>query len=253
MASEMPEEMPPPPKMVLYRPGSKRDWIDDTVNPQDAMQEIEVEADIFYDFFLSIPLIKSVKRFKDTENEWLAKLEVLATAIPDGLRWVEMGKPGDPSDRNRIYNKDLADALAGIDRRTKEKEFTPEEWDKFGKENPIDLTGNSWIRAGNRFFKPAAVEGEKKAQDLKDEVARLDFGNNSGQIAVQILEACAADYKRATTADSIITVLETQKKCKLYCGQFDKKMPTIRPVRKLGEVTVPGTNVPVLAVFLPSD
>ena len=252
MASEMNDDTFAK-KMPVYTPGSRRDWIDDTVNPGDAIQDIEIDADIFYDFFLSIPNIKSIKRFKDYEHEWLAKLEVLATAIPDGSKWVETPKPGHPS--RMVQSDALSYALAG---KRREVELTAEQLDQIPKEDLINVSRNSWIIVGPRVFKPAVVEGDKKAQDLKEAVKRFDFGNSGGEDAVHILEECAASYKKYTVAEAMANVLETQKKFKLFCDNFDKHMPTYMPKRSVevtkgsGEfITIPGMNVPVL-LFMPS-
>jgi hypothetical protein len=225
----------------------------DVVDPGDAYQHLEVDADIFYDFFLSIPLMKSIRRFKDQKQEWYDKLEVIGAAIPDGLKWVQTEKP---SEGTEIRNEGLAKALTGM---KTEVEITKKDWDSFQEADLIHLSSDSYIKAGPgmRYFKPAVMEGEKKSQDLKN-----DIGNSGGQEAVKDIVSCAVHYTRYSDADSLVTVLETQKNSRLYCGQFDKVMPKYIPKRKVEssnptEATTqqefwPGRNVPfVLASFFP--
>ena len=240
-------------KVAVYNVGSKRDWVDDMVTPEDAMVDIEVDADIFYDYFLTIPQIKSNRRHKDGKQEWFDTLEVIATAIPDGLKWVETEKPD--KGWNEIQNEGLARelALAGM---KKEVEIKKKIWDSFQEANLINLSSDSYIIAGPRYFKPAVMEGEKKSKDLKE-----DVGNRGGSKAVKEIETCAAHYKRHCEAESTVTLLETHKKFQLFCGQFHEGMPKYIPRRmatamSMGKPTgekviVPGTNVGCcLAIFL---
>ncbi len=241
------------PKQAV-KDGSRRNWIDDVVDPEDAYQHLEVDADNFYDYFLSIPLIKSVRRFKDQKQEWYEKLEVIAAGIPDGLKWVETKKP---SEGTGIQNEALAKALT-TGMKT-EVEITKKDWDSFQEADLIHLSSHSYIKAGPgmRYFKPAVADHYQKSQDLKNDIANI-----GGQEAVKEIVACAVHYKRYSDADSLVKVLEMQKNFRCFCGQFDEVMPKYIPKRKVEssnptEATThqefwPGTNVPVvLASFFP--
>ena len=60
---------------TLCNVGSKKGWVDVMVDPPDAIKEVEVDADVFFDFLLSIPQIESRRRYKDCTQEWRTTLE----------------------------------------------------------------------------------------------------------------------------------------------------------------------------------
>ncbi len=74
-----------------------------------------------------------------TEEEWANKCKTL------GLKWKETGSEL-PATGTEIKNELLAAALQ------EKVQFTKEEWDKF---QVADLSSDSYIKAGNRYFKPA--------------------------------------------------------------------------------------------------
>jgi hypothetical protein len=215
----------------FFAPGSRRNWMDDVVDPGDAIQDLEVDSDIFYDYFLSIPQVKTIRRFKDRKQDWYDKLAIIAAAMPDGLKWVEIEKPS-PDMGTEIQHESLSKILEHPrfwNAKTREVDLPPRIWDSFQSANLIDLSGDStYIKApSGRYFKPAAMDGEKQAKDLKDDVK-----DRGGQDAVKMIVTCAAHFKRYTAAERTVTVLETQKKYKLYCATFDKDMPQYIPKRK---------------------
>ncbi len=202
--------------------------MDEVVDPGDAIQDLDVDADIFYDYFLSIPQVKTVRRFKDRKQDWYDKLAVIAAAMPDGLKWVEIEKPSDDKG-SEIQIVALSKVLEECyNPKTKEAELSKKKWDSFQVGNLIDLSGDStYIKTqSGRYFKPAVMDGEKQSQDLKVEVK-----DRGGQDAVKMMVTCAAHYKRYTEADRAVTVLETQKKYQLYCSTFDKEVPRYIPKR----------------------
>ena len=70
--------------------------------------------------------------------------------VASGLKWKEAGSEK-PSTGTEIKNEFLAAALL------ERVEFKKEEWDKFQVTN---LFIDSYIKAGDRYFKPAVVEVE---------------------------------------------------------------------------------------------
>jgi len=80
---------------------------------------------------------------------------------PVGLKWQEVGSEK-PAQGNEVKNEVKNEALA---RRLEQQqlEFTKEEWDMF---KVPALTDDSYIKAGNRYFKPAAEEETEASKDL---------------------------------------------------------------------------------------
>jgi hypothetical protein len=70
--------------------------------------------------------------------------------VASGLKWKEAGSEK-PSTGTEIKNELLAAALL------ERVEFKKEEWDKF---QVADLFSDSYIKSGDRYFKPAVVEVE---------------------------------------------------------------------------------------------
>jgi len=59
----------------LCNVGSKKGWVDVMVDPPDAIKEVEVDADVFFDFFLSISQVDSRRRYKECKREWRTTLQ----------------------------------------------------------------------------------------------------------------------------------------------------------------------------------
>lgn len=205
--------------------------MDEVVDPGDAIQDVDVDADIFYDYFLSIPQVKTIRRFKDRKQDWYDKLSVIAAAMPDGLKWVETDKPAADKGTEILHQK-LSDELEKPkfwNPKTREVELPQKVWDSFQVHNLIDLSGDSTVikATSGRYFKPVVMDGQKQAQELKDDVK-----NRGGQDAMKMMVTCAAHYKRYTDADKAVTLLETQKKYLMHCATFDTDVPRYIPKRK---------------------
>ena len=52
-----------------------KDWVEDWLDPDDELKEVEVDPDVFYDYFLSIPTVKCQRLFKQYKTQFLAKIK----------------------------------------------------------------------------------------------------------------------------------------------------------------------------------
>ena len=103
---------------------------------------------------------------------WFAGMEAL------GLKWREVGSQK-PSKGQEVKNQALAGKL-----EQQQLEFTKEEWDQFKLPT---LSYDSYIKAGNRYFKPAAEEGKEATKHLPTlyviEVGKMSIGANIADIS----------------------------------------------------------------------
>lgn len=53
----------------------KKKWVEQWLDPNDELKEVEVDPDVFYDYFLSIPTVKSQRYFKEYKTLFLAKIK----------------------------------------------------------------------------------------------------------------------------------------------------------------------------------
>jgi hypothetical protein len=97
-----------------------------------------------------------VREVLDTDEECTEELTL-------GLKWKEAGSEK-PSTGTEIQNKFLAAALQ------KQDEFTQEEWAKF---QVAGLSSNSYIKAGDRYFKPSEMGMDQTGGDSKFEQPRM--------------------------------------------------------------------------------
>ena len=114
-----------------------KDWVEDWLDPDDDLQEVEVEPDVFYDYFLSIPTLKCQRVFKQYKTQFLAKIN--------------------EQDAHEIAN-DVGDpTLVGFFEQTKD---TYNEWKKL-----------NWAWT---FEKEQAGEASEKATKLKELVRKQE-------------------------------------------------------------------------------
>jgi hypothetical protein len=52
-----------------------KDWVEHWLDPDDDLKEVEVDPDVFYDYFLSIPTVKCQRHFKEYKTQFLAKIQ----------------------------------------------------------------------------------------------------------------------------------------------------------------------------------
>jgi hypothetical protein len=118
---------------------------------------------------------------RESGEKWLDRLKVdFGPALV--LKWKEAGS-GKPSSGTEIKNELLAAALQ------KKVEFKKEEWEKFQLAN---LSSDSYIKAGNRYFKPAGSElfafelkcfGAKMMNDISTNTDhRAEHGNGVSDV-----------------------------------------------------------------------
>jgi hypothetical protein len=50
-------------------------WVEHWLDPDDDLKEVEVDPDVFYDYFLSIPSLKCQRHFKEYKSQFLAKIK----------------------------------------------------------------------------------------------------------------------------------------------------------------------------------
>ncbi len=53
----------------------KTPWIEQWLDPGDVLKEVEVDQDVFYDYFLSIPTVKCQRNFKEYKARFLAQIK----------------------------------------------------------------------------------------------------------------------------------------------------------------------------------
>jgi hypothetical protein len=52
-----------------------KQWVEHWLDPDDVLKEFEVDPDVFYDYFLSIPTVKCQRHFKEYKSQFLAKIK----------------------------------------------------------------------------------------------------------------------------------------------------------------------------------
>jgi hypothetical protein len=52
-----------------------KEWVEHWLDPDDVLKEVEVDPDVFYDYFLSIPVVKNQRHFKEYKSQFLAKIK----------------------------------------------------------------------------------------------------------------------------------------------------------------------------------
>ena len=77
---------------TLCNVGSKKGWVDVMVDPPDAIKEVEVDADVFFDFFLSIPQVESRRRYKECKQEWRTTLEEIEDELDKNEQMQDVSK-----------------------------------------------------------------------------------------------------------------------------------------------------------------
>ena len=78
-----------------------KDWVEHWLDPDDDLKEVEVDPDVFYDYFLSIPTVKCQRHFKEYKTQFLAK-------IKDGSPEEFAKDVGQPNDENlKVYFSEL--------------------------------------------------------------------------------------------------------------------------------------------------
>ena len=97
---------------------------------------------------------------------------------PLGLKWQEVGSEK-PALGHQVTNEALARRL-----EQQQLEFTKEEWGKF---KVLALSDDSYIKAGNRYFRPAAEEGKEASKDLPTlyviQVGKMSIGADIADIS----------------------------------------------------------------------
>jgi len=77
---------------TLCNVGSKKGWVDVMVDPPDAIKEVEVDADVFFDFFLSIPQVESRRRYKECKQEWRKTLKSIEDELDKNEQMQDVSK-----------------------------------------------------------------------------------------------------------------------------------------------------------------
>jgi hypothetical protein len=99
----------------------KKKWVEQWLDPNDELKEVEVDPDVFYDYFLSIPTVKCQRHFKEYKTQFLAKIQG-GNAVDFAK---DVGYPDDPELERHFKNwktqhdawKDASWKLQAVERK----------------------------------------------------------------------------------------------------------------------------------------
>ena len=136
----------------------KAQWLEQWLDPDDALTEVEVDKDVFYDYFLSIPTVKSQRYFKEYKARFLAR-------IKDGDKKKFAQEVGCTDD------EDLEDLFA--------------RWQKlYGEREEEKSKLHKWNRVGERDNEDTAKKVRRIEQEMTTEIRAYLKGKVSDACAL---------------------------------------------------------------------